>query len=76
MLGQPGCLNSLGCNGQNTSADCAVRQWNAGEKLGEDGVVGVVGENWCIGAGGPCLGCTEPTFPDRMSPFYRFPNKS
>jgi len=26
--------------------------------------------NWCVEAGAPCYGCTEPTFPDGMSPFY------
>ncbi len=62
-LGDPGCLVGLGCNGQQTHADCSMRQWNASE-------VGGYGVNWCIGAGNPCQGCTEPGFPDRMSPFY------
>jgi hydrogenase small subunit len=26
--------------------------------------------SWPIGAGHPCIGCTEPQFWDTMSPFY------
>ncbi|MHC4692107.1 MAG: hydrogenase small subunit [Planctomycetota bacterium] len=62
-LGDPGCLVGLGCNGQQTNADCSMRQWNASE-------AGGYGVNWCVGAQNPCQGCTEPTFPDGMSPFY------
>jgi len=57
-LGQPGCLQDLGCNGQGTKADCPSRKWNNGI-------------NWCIGAQNPCQGCTEPSYPDGTSPFYR-----
>ncbi len=64
VLGDPGCLVSLGCNGQQTHADCPIRKWNAGEPGEGKGV------NWCVGAQNPCQGCTEPTFPDGMSPFY------
>ncbi len=63
-LGEYGCLNALGCNGPNTRSDCPTRMWNAGGS-GENGV------NWCVGAGAPCYGCTEPSFPDRMAPFYK-----
>ena len=63
-LGEYGCLNALGCNGPNTGSDCPTRMWNAGG-TGENGV------NWCVGAGAPCYGCTEPSFPDGMAPFYR-----
>jgi hydrogenase small subunit len=44
------CLRSLGCRGPATTAQCPSLKWNNGV-------------NWCIGAGSPCLGCTEPTFP-------------
>jgi len=57
-LGQPGCLENLGCHGQGTKADCPSRKWNNGI-------------NWCIGAQNPCQGCTEPDYPDGTSPFYR-----
>jgi hydrogenase small subunit len=54
---EPGCLNELGCKGPVSYADCPTRLWNHGV-------------NWCIGAGGSCLGCSEPGFPDLLSPFY------
>ena len=63
FLGDSGCLASLGCNGQQTHADCPIRKWNAS-------AAGGYGVNWCVGAGNPCQGCTEPDFPDGMSPFY------
>ena len=68
VLGDSGCLAGLGCNGQLTHADCPVRKWNASE-------AGGYGVNWCVGAGNPCQGCTEPEFPDGMSPFYTLRTK-
>lgn len=50
-FGEPGCLLQLGCKGPITHNSCAVQRWNGGV-------------NWCIGAGGPCTGCSEPGFPD------------
>ena len=52
-----GCLKSLGCKGPNTKANCPTLKWHNGV-------------NWCIGAGAPCMGCTEPTFPI-ATPFYK-----
>ena len=50
-FGQDGlCLEELGCKGPKTHADCDIRKWNNGQ-------------NWCIGANGLCIGCTEPSFP-------------
>ncbi len=50
-FGQDGrCLEELGCKGPSTHADCDVRRWNNRQ-------------NWCIGANGLCIGCTEPNFP-------------
>lgn len=57
-FGQEGCLMELGCKGPFTNADCPVRLWNGSV-------------NWCINAGGPCIGCTEPGFPDAHSPIYQ-----
>jgi hydrogenase small subunit len=54
----PGCLLEIGCKGPFTYADCPVRQWNSGV-------------NWCISANAPCIGCTEPGFPDEHSPLYQ-----
>jgi hydrogenase small subunit len=76
VLGEPGCLASLGCKGQQTHADCPLRKWNAGWAGNPNADPPVPAEplaevkNWCIGARNPCQGCTEPDFPDGMSPFY------
>lgn len=56
-FGQEGCLLELGCKGPLTHGDCSTRLWNRGR-------------NWCVGGEGPCIGCTEPSFPQLMSPFY------
>ncbi|MBO8128009.1 MAG: hydrogenase small subunit [Peptococcaceae bacterium] len=56
-VGDEGCLAHLGCKGFIAYSDCQKRKWNNGR-------------NWCIGAGAPCLGCSEPYFPDDCSPFY------
>jgi len=56
-FGEDGCLYELGCKGPYTHADCPLREWNGGV-------------NWCIANGSPCIGCTEPFFPDGLSPFY------
>jgi hydrogenase small subunit len=63
MLGQVGCAKEIGCKGPETYGDCNQRMWNCGG-AGQKGV------NWCVGAGSPCIGCTQPNFPDGMSPFY------
>ncbi len=52
------CLKELGCKGPRTKSDCPSRKWNNGT-------------NWCIGAESICIGCTEPNFPDKFSPFYK-----
>jgi len=56
-LSDEGCLYELGCKGTLTHADCPLRRWNQGT-------------NWVIGSGAPCNGCTEPAFPDLISPMY------
>ncbi|MFO7589194.1 MAG: hydrogenase small subunit [Gemmatimonadota bacterium] len=58
--GDPGCLLELGCKGPFTMADCSRRSWNSGV-------------NWCIGSGGPCIGCTDPSFPDGCCPMLVLP---
>jgi hydrogenase small subunit len=55
--GDQGCLYEIGCKGPMTYADCPTRLWNNGV-------------NWCVGAGAPCIGCVEPTFPDKIQPMY------
>ena len=63
FLSEVGCLKELGCRGPDTRADCPIRKWNAAGP-GQQGV------NWCVDSRSPCHGCTEPNFPDGMSPFY------
>jgi hydrogenase small subunit len=52
------CLYKMGCKGPVTFQNCPNVRWNAGT-------------NWPIGCGHPCLGCAEPDFWDRMTPFYQ-----
>ncbi len=51
------CLYEVGCRGPETFAPCPIVQWN-------------LHTDWPIGAGHPCIGCTEPSFYDRFTPFY------
>ncbi len=57
-IGDEGCLYRLGCKGPVAYADCWKRGFNNHT-------------NWCINAGSPCHACTEPGFPDTVSPLYR-----
>lgn len=57
-FGEEGCLYELGCKGPYTWALCPYHAWNGGV-------------NWCIKAGHPCIGCTEPEFPDFPAPIFR-----
>lgn len=50
------CRYELGCKGPASMCDSSTRMWN-----------GHV--NWCI-ENATCIGCTQPDFPDGMSPFY------
>jgi hydrogenase small subunit len=61
-LAEEGCLGGLGCRGPDTNADCPIRRWNSSGQ-------GLPGVSWCVDAGSPCIGCTEPTFPG-FAPFY------
>ncbi|UCD64029.1 MAG: hydrogenase small subunit [Candidatus Zixiibacteriota bacterium] len=50
-FGEKGCLFNLGCKGVETYCDVCIRGWNNNV-------------NWCIRSGSPCIGCTQPEFPD------------
>jgi hydrogenase small subunit len=52
------CLYKVGCKGPAAFSPCPIIQWNSGT-------------SWPIGAGHPCIGCTERNFWDTMTPFYR-----
>ena len=51
------CLLEKGCKGPEAYSDCPIRRWNNGI-------------NFCIDAGAPCQGCSEPGFYDRQTPLY------
>jgi hydrogenase small subunit len=51
------CLYHVGCKGPATFSPCPIFMWNTRT-------------SWPIGAGHPCIGCTEPQFWDTMTPFY------
>ncbi|WP_018248608.1 hydrogenase small subunit [Orenia marismortui] len=55
-LGDIECMFSQGCVGPKTLADCPYRQW--------------LNENWPVEANTPCIGCTNPDFPDGSTPFF------
>jgi hydrogenase small subunit len=51
------CLYEVGCKGPACFSPCPIFQWNSRT-------------SWPIGAGHPCIGCTERHFWDTMTPFY------
>ena len=52
------CLYEVGCKGPSTFSACPIIQWN-------------MHTSWPIGAGHPCIGCTEKNFFDNFTPFYQ-----
>ncbi len=52
------CLFKQGCKGPKTKSDCPQRLWNSRQ-------------SFCLKAGAPCLGCTEPNFPKEFMPFSK-----
>ena len=56
-LGESGCLYKVGCAGPYTYCDDSMRLWNGRTSV-------------CRNVGAPCIGCMEPAFWDRFSPFY------
>jgi hydrogenase small subunit len=60
LEGDPECLVDIGCWGP-------VVQCNITERGAIDHMGG------CMVAGGACIGCTMPGFPDKFSPFYKAP---
>ncbi len=50
------CLYKLGCKGPLTMNNCPKVRFNQ--------------TNWPVGAGHPCIGCSEPGFWETMTPFY------
>ncbi len=52
------CLYELGCKGPETFQNCPTVKYNEGT-------------SWPVQAGHGCIGCAEPAFWDRMTPFYK-----
>jgi hydrogenase small subunit len=52
------CLYEMGCKGPETFHNCPTVKYNEGT-------------SWPVQAGHGCIGCSEPRFWDKMSPFYR-----
>jgi len=55
---QEWCLYLKGCKGTSAYSDCPIRRWNNGK-------------NFCIDAGAPCQGCSEPDFYPGFTPLYQ-----
>lgn len=55
--GEDGCLYDAGCAGVHARCDDSKRLRNGGTSI-------------CRDVGAPCIGCVEPAFWDRFSPFY------
>lgn len=55
--GDGGCLYDVGCAGVYAHCDGSMRLRNGGTTV-------------CRNVGAPCIGCVEPAFWDRFSPFY------
>ncbi|MFA5801661.1 MAG: hydrogenase small subunit [Thermoleophilia bacterium] len=51
------CLYKVGCKGPVTYGPCPKTRYNGNV-------------SWPVAAGGPCIGCSEPDFWDKQSPFY------
>ena len=47
----------MGCKAPYAHADCGIRKWNGSVSL-------------CTQAGGPCINCVDPGFPDASRPLY------
>jgi hydrogenase small subunit len=59
-FGDPECLVEIGCWGPVVNCNITSR-----------GAISHVGG--CMNAGGACIGCTMPGFPDKFTPFYKTP---
>ncbi|MBA2314754.1 MAG: hydrogenase expression protein HypE [Chloroflexi bacterium] len=58
--GDKECLVEIGCWGP--VVNCNIVSRGAQNHMGG-----------CMAAGGPCIGCTMPGFPDKFAPFYKAP---
>jgi [NiFe] hydrogenase small subunit len=52
------CLYKVGCRGPETYNNCGIAKFNDGA-------------SWPVQAGHPCIGCSQPEFWDKFTPFYQ-----
>jgi [NiFe] hydrogenase small subunit len=52
------CLYKVGCRGPETYNNCSIVKFNGGT-------------SWPVEAGHPCIGCSQPEFWDKFTPFYQ-----
>jgi [NiFe] hydrogenase small subunit len=52
------CLFKVGCRGPETYNNCSIVKFNDGT-------------SWPVQAGHPCIGCSQPDFWDKFTPFYQ-----
>jgi [NiFe] hydrogenase small subunit len=52
------CLYKVGCRGPETYNNCSIVKFNDGT-------------SWPVQAGHPCIGCSQPEFWDKFTPFYQ-----
>jgi [NiFe] hydrogenase small subunit len=52
------CLYKVGCRGPETYNNCGIVKFNGGT-------------SWPVQAGHPCIGCSQPDFWDKFTPFYQ-----
>ena len=52
------CLYKVGCRGPETYNNCGIVKFNSGA-------------SWPVQAGHPCIGCSQPEFWDKFTPFYQ-----
>jgi [NiFe] hydrogenase small subunit len=52
------CLYQMGCKGPETYNNCPIVKFNDGT-------------SWPVQAGHPCIGCSEPNFWDKSTPFFK-----
>ncbi len=52
------CLYQMGCKGPETYNNCPTVKWNDST-------------SWPVQAGHPCIGCSEPNFWDKFTPFFK-----
>jgi hydrogenase small subunit len=57
-LGDVECMFSQGCVGPRTGSDCPYRQW-------------INHVSWPVKVNTPCIGCTNPDFPEASAPFFK-----